>query len=130
MNEANRLLNILQVAVPNDTALTVQSEIKILEVLGIVKDPQLISAMNLVSSLVPPSTPATLKGLIQILGSLMRMSNKAKAAHHESVSSVLSKLDSVPDYSLTFGSFLSVCQSLIASDGKASESNREKTKSR
>src|SRR6516164_1612672 len=108
MNEANRLLNILQVAVPNDTALTVQSEIKILEVLGIVKDPQLISAMNLVSSLVPPSTPATLKGLIQILGSLMRMSNKAKAAHHESVSSVLSKLDSVPDYSLTFGSFLSI----------------------
>jgi hypothetical protein len=130
MNEANRLLNILQVALPNDTALTVQSEIKILEVLGIVKDPQLISAMNLVSSLVPPSTPATLKGLIQILGSLMRMSNKAKAAHHESVSSVLSKLDSVPDYSLTFGSFLSVCQSLIASDGKARENNREKTKSR
>ena len=130
MNEANRLLNILQVSVPNDTALTVQSEIKILEVLGIVKDPQLISAMNLVSSLVPPSTPATLKGLIQILGSLMRMSNKAKAAHHESVSSVLSKLDSVPDYSLTFGSFLSVCQSLIASDGKARENNREKTKSR
>jgi hypothetical protein len=130
MNEANRLLNILQVAVPNDTALTVQSEIKILEVLGIVKDPQLISAMNLVSSLVPPSTPATLKGLIQILGSLMRMSNKAKAAHHESVSSVLSKLDSVPDYSLTFGSFLSICRSLIASDGKASESSREKTKSR
>jgi hypothetical protein len=125
MDETKKLLNILQVTVPGDTALTIQSELRILEVLGIVKDPQLIAAMNLVSALVPPSTPATLKGLIQILGSLMRMSSKAKAAHHQSISSVLSKLESTPDFSFTFGTFLSVCQTLIST----SKAHRGKQKS-
>ena len=44
---------------------------------------------ELLSTLVPPSTPATLKGLVQILGGLMRMSNKATASHHDSITSIL-----------------------------------------
>ena len=62
MNEGTKILDILQVIIPGDTPLTVSSEVKILEILGMVKDPQLIRAMQLVSALVPPATPATLKG--------------------------------------------------------------------
>jgi hypothetical protein len=119
MNEGTKLLDILQVAVPTDTPLTVASEIKILEILGIVKTPQLISAMGLVSTLVPASTPATLKGLVQLLGGLMRMSGKATAAHHKSITTILAQLDTIPDSNLTFGTFLSVCQTLTESSGKA-----------
>ena len=117
INEGTKILSILQVAIPTNTPLTVQSEIKILEIIGIVRDPQLITAMNLASALVPPSTPATLKGLMQILGNLMRISSRAKASHRESVSSILSKLDNLPDVTLTFGTFLSVCQNLLEASG-------------
>ena len=120
MNEGTKLLDILQVAVPADTPLTVSSEVKILELLGIVKNPQLITAMQLVSALVPPSTPATLKGLVQMLGGLMRMSSKATASHHQSITSIFSQLDAVPDTNLTFGTFLTICETLIELSGKAS----------
>jgi|ERR1035438_1423454 hypothetical protein len=112
MNENTKILAILQVATPTNAPLTVASEIKILELLGIVKDPQLVKALHLVSALVPPSTPATLKGLVQLLAGLMRMSSKATAAHHKSISAILAQLNGVPDTNLTFGAFLSICQTL------------------
>ncbi len=118
MNEGTKILDILQVAIPADTPLTVSSEIKVLELVGIVKSPQLIKAMEMVSALIPASTPATLKGLVQLLGSLMRMSTKATAAHHQSITSILSQLDLVPDTALTFGTFFSICQTLIESSTK------------
>ena len=118
MNEAMRILDILQVAVPAGTPLTVASEIKVLELLGIVKNPQLVKAMQVVTSLVPASTPATLKGLVQLLGGLMRMSTKATASHHQSINAILSQLDLVPDTALTFGTFLAVCQTLLESSTK------------
>jgi hypothetical protein len=126
MNEQTRDLYMLQVAVPANTPLTVGAEIKVLELLGIVKDPQLITSMQLASALVPPSTPATLKGLVQLLGNLMRMSRKAKSSHHRSIATILSRLDAFPDSNLTFGTFLSVCQKLIESSGKTHEVHYEK----
>ena len=126
MNEGTKILDILQVTIPTDTPLTVLSEVKILEILGMVKDPQLIKAMQLVSALVPPATPATLKGLVQMLGGLMRMSSKATASHHKSVAAILSQLDAVPDTNLTFGMFLSICQTLMESSSKTHAVNHEK----
>ena len=126
MNEGTKLLDILQVAIPADTPLTVSSEVKILELLGIVKDPHLIKAMQLVSALVPQSTPATLKGLVQLLAGLMRMSSKATASHHQSITAILAQLDAIPDANLTFGTFLSVCQTLIESSTKTHTVHHER----
>ena len=125
MSEGTKILDILEVATPTDTPLTFSSEVKILEMLGIVKDPRLIRVMQLVSALVPPSTPATLKGLVQLLCSLMQMSSKAKASHHQSITKILSELDAIPDANLTFGTFLSVCRTLIESSGKTHEPKPE-----
>jgi hypothetical protein len=126
MNEGTKLLDILQVAIPADTPLTISAEVKILELIGIVKQPQLLTAMQLVSALVPPSTPATLRGLVQMLGSLMRMSTKATVSHHRSISAIMSQLDAIPDTSLTFGTFLSVCQTLVESSSKTHTVDHEK----
>lgn len=117
---------MLQVAVPGNTPVTVSSEIKILELLGIVKEPELIRAMQLASAVAPSSTPATLKGLVQLLGGLMRMSPKATASHHESITTILSRLDAYPDFYLTFDTFLPVCQKLMESFGTMDRANREK----
>jgi hypothetical protein len=130
MNDATKTLGILQVAIPADTPLTVSSEITILEVLGIVKDPQMISVMQMVSALVPPSTPATLKGLVQMLGTLMRMSSKATTAHHKSITKIQSELDAIEETDLTFGTFLSVCQTLIESPAKAPAVRRKKRRAK
>jgi hypothetical protein len=69
--------------------------------------------MQMAASLVPASTPATLKGLLQMLGGLMHMSDKAKPTHHRSIEAILAQLDAVPDETLTFGPFLAVCQTLM-----------------
>jgi hypothetical protein len=69
MDEEKIILTLLQVAVPTNTLLTVSAEVKILEILGIVSNPELVDAMNLSLALVPsPSTTsATMKGLAQAL---------------------------------------------------------------
>jgi hypothetical protein len=113
-----KILDILQVAVPASTPLTVTSEIKMLELLGVVKDPQLVNAMQLVSSLTPTTAQATLKGLVQLLSSLMRMSGKATSAHHQTINTVLTELEAIPDTTLTFGTFLAICQSLLEASGR------------
>src|SRR5215470_6993391 len=117
MSEMTKIVDLLQTVVPAEVPLTVQSEVRVLEVLRIVKDPQLVTVMNLVAELVPPSTPATLKGLVKLLGALMRISGKAKSSHHDSITSVLTKLDATPDVNLTFGTFLSICQTLTSEKG-------------
>jgi hypothetical protein len=119
MNERTKLLDILAVAVPTDTPVTVSSEVKILEILGIVSNPQLVAAMQLVTTILPPSTPATVKGLIQLLGGLMKMNNKATSAHHKTITSLLVQLNGIPDTPLTFGTFLPICQMLIESSAKS-----------
>jgi len=118
MNEVTKILDILEVTVAADTALTVPAQIKILEMLGIVKSPQSVQAMGLVAALVPATTPATLYGLVQLLAGLMQMSSKAKASHHKSVNAILAKMATIPDANLTFGTFLPICRTLLASAGK------------
>jgi hypothetical protein len=125
MSESTKMLSILQAATPADAPLTVSYEVKVLEILGIVKEPELVGAMQLAAALLPPSTPATLKGLVQMLGALMHMSKKATAAHHDSISTILSRLESLPDINLTFGSFLSVCQKLLEASSKSDDRKRK-----
>ena len=125
-DEATKTLYMLQVAVPGNTPLTVASEIKTLELLGIVKDPELIKAMQLASAVAPSSTPATLKGLVQLLAGLLRMSKKSTASHHQSITTILSRLDAYPYVNLTFETFLFVCQKLMESSGKTPSTPHEK----
>ena len=120
ISETNTLA-LLQVAVPPGTPLTVSAEVKILEFLGIVSNPELVKAMNLSSLLVPPATPATIKGLVQLLSGLMRMNPKSTKTDQDRLNKVASSLANVPDAALTFGTFLPICESLL----KASHKRRD-----
>jgi len=118
MNERFKMLEILAVAVPTDTPVTVSSEVKILEFLDIVSNPQLVAAMQLATTMLPPSTPATVKGLLQLLGGLMKMNDKATSSHQKTITGLLVQLEGMPDATLTFGTFLPICKMLIESSGK------------
>jgi hypothetical protein len=118
MREETTILTVLQVAVPSDTPLTVSAEVKILEILGIVSNPELVKAMNLSSALVPPATPATMKGLVQLLSGLIRMNPKSSKTHHDTLSKLVASLTNVPDVALTFGTFLPICESLLKASHK------------
>jgi|RhiMetdeSRZDD1v2_1073273.scaffolds.fasta_scaffold2917076_2 hypothetical protein len=113
MRDEKTILTLLQVAVPVDTLLTVSAEVKILEILGIVSNPELIKAMNLSMSLLPSSTPATAKGLVQLLNGLIRMNPKSNKTHHAALDKLVASLASAPDVVLTFGTFLPICESLL-----------------
>jgi hypothetical protein len=115
MSEEETILTLLQVAVPANTLLTVSAEVKILEILGIVSNPELVKAMNLSLSLMPsPSTTsATMKGLVQLLSALIRMNPKSDKTHHASLDKLVASLATTPDLALTFGMFLPICESLI-----------------
>lgn len=121
MDTPEKLLAILQIAVPSDTPLTVASEVQILELLGIVKSPELVKAMKLASTLVPGSAPATLKGFLALYQQLMRHSPKVGLEHHHHMDSILTSLAAVPDEQLTFGSFLQICQTLMSSSDGVSK---------
>jgi hypothetical protein len=113
MRDKATILSLLQIAVPANTLLTVPAEVKILEILGIVSNPDLVKAMNLSLSLIPPTTPATMKGLVQLLNSLVRMNPKSTRTHHSSLDNLMASLASSPDTPLTFGTFLPICDSLL-----------------
>ncbi len=113
MREEIKILTLLQVTVPSSTLLYVSAEVKILEILGIVSNPELVRAMNLSSSLVPPTTQATMRGLVQLLSSLIRMNPKCSKAQHASLNKLVASLTNTPDVALTFGSFLPICESLL-----------------
>src|ERR1700761_757096 len=112
MDTPEKLLAILQIAVPADTPLTVASEVQILELLGVVRSPELVKAMKLASTLVPDSAPATLKGFLALYQQLMCHSPKAGPEHHQHMNDILASLSAVPDEQLTFGTFLPICQAL------------------
>jgi len=118
MDERTKILDILAIAVPPDTPVTVSSEAKILEILGIVSNPQLVAAMQLVATMVPESTLATVQGLIQLLVGLMKINEKATSAHYVTMDSLLLQLEGMEDEELTFGTFLPICQKLIESSVK------------
>ncbi|MEP7337894.1 MAG: hypothetical protein ABI977_09120, partial [Acidobacteriota bacterium] len=112
MSEKIKILALLQSVVPSSTPVTISSEMKILEILGIVSNPELAKAMQLASALIPATTPATLKGLVQLLSSLMRMNPKTTKDHHDTLTKLLTGLANIPDVALTFGTFLPICESL------------------
>jgi hypothetical protein len=82
--------------------------------------------MQLAATLVPASTPATLKGLVGLLGGLVHISGKATAAHHQSVKTILAELDALPDVDLAFGSFLSICQTLLSAADRSQTAHSAK----
>ena len=101
------------------------SEVQIFELLHIVKNPHLVMAMKLAAALVPASTPATLKGFLQLFTRLLHLSDHAKPEHHRTMSSINSQLEGLSDENLTFGTFLMICQRLIKdSSKKTSEAHR------
>jgi hypothetical protein len=113
MNQDDRNLTLLQVVVPPETPLTVAAMIKILEILGIVSSPELLSAMQLAISLIPTSAPATLLGFVKVLSNLVKHHPKATKAHHEALSELLKTLSSAQDAPLTFGTFLALCEAML-----------------
>jgi hypothetical protein len=120
MGEEKTIFTLLQVTVPANTPLTVSAEVKILEILGIVSNPQLVKAMNLSLSLMPSptTTSATMKGLVQLLSALIRMNPKSDKTHHASLDKLVASFASTPDLALTFGTFLPICESLLTARHK------------
>jgi hypothetical protein len=115
MKEKTMLLTLLQVAVAPETVLTVSSQVKILELLGIISNPELVKAMQVTMLVIPSSTPATLKGLLTLIGGLIKMNPKSNKSHHDSVGKHLESLTTVPDAVLTYGTFLPICETLLDS---------------
>jgi hypothetical protein len=123
MREEATILTLLKVAVPASTLLTVSAEVKILESLGVVSNPELVKAMNLSLSLMPsPSTTAaTMKGLVQLLDALIRMNPKSTKTDRASLDNLVTSLAGVPDVPFTFGTFLPICESLLKARHKLHE---------
>ncbi len=113
MNENTNLLTLLQVTVAPETVLTVSSEVRILELLGIVSNPELVKAMQVTLLVVPPATQATFKGLLELLGGLIKLNPKTTKSHHDTLTKHLQSLATIPDAILTFGTFLPICETLL-----------------
>jgi hypothetical protein len=113
MNENTNLLTLLQVTVAPETVLTVSSEVRILELLGIVSNPELVKAMQVTLLVVPPATQATFKGLVELLGGLIKLNPKTTKSHHDTLTKHLQSLAAIPDAILTFGTFLPICETLL-----------------
>jgi hypothetical protein len=113
MNENTNLLTLLQVTVAPETVLTVSSEVRILELLGIVSNPELVKAMQVTLLVVPPATQATFKGLVELLGGLIKLNPKTTKSHHDTLTKHLQSLATIPDAILTFGTFLPICETLL-----------------
>ena len=124
MLQEKQILNLLQVVVPAATPLTTVSEIKILEILGIVTNPELVKAMDFAASMIPAATPATISGLLQLIGGLISINPNAKKAHHDALAQLSKSLQGQPDAVLTFGSFLTICQAMMQSAATASKTGK------
>ncbi len=116
MHEEKKFLALLQVTVPPDTVLTVNSELKILQMLGIVSNPELVHSMEIAGTLIPPATPATFHSLVVLLGNLIKKHPKATKAHHSVLADIIKNLANVPDQTLTFGTFLPICDTLMKAE--------------
>jgi hypothetical protein len=126
MFDEKKILTLLEVTVPPDTPLTVASEIKMLEILGIIDNPELTKAMNIATVMVPANTPATLHALIILLGNVIKYHPKATKEHHNEAEKVLKKFTGVPDGALTYGTFLSICEALMKAIRHKRENREEK----
>lgn len=122
MIDHKTILSLLEVAVPPATPLTVASEIKILELLGIISNPELIRGMQITSVLVPTTTQASLKGLAALLGILIKTHQASKKEDHDKLDALLKSLDNTQDAPLTFGTFLPICAVIL----QASHATRRK----
>ena len=111
--ESKMMIGLLNGLMPASTPLTVQTEIQVLELIGVVKDPELVKKMKLLTSIAPEGTPATLHGLFQLIGGLMHMSSRATHENHASIDESLSLIKDMPDVALTFGTFMAICQTLL-----------------
>jgi hypothetical protein len=111
--ESKMMIGLLNGIIPAGTPLTVQTEIQVLELIGIVKDPELVKKMKLLTSIAPPGSPATLHGLFQLIGGLMHMSSRATNENHASIDESLSMVKDMPDAALTYGTFIAICQTLL-----------------
>ncbi len=120
MVEREKVIDVLAIAIPSDTPVTVRSLVKTLEALGIVSNPRLVATMQLVTALLPASTPATVRGLLQLLGGVMKMNEKAPAAELKAINTMLAQSDLLPDAPLTFETFLPICQRLVQASEKKS----------
>jgi hypothetical protein len=118
MSDKATYLLLLEVTVPPATVVTVGSQVKILEILGIVSNQELVKTMQLTLTLVAPDTPATMKGLFQLLAGLIKLNQKSNKSHHDKLSKHLESLDTVPDAVLTFGTFLPICEALVKANHK------------
>ncbi len=118
MQENKKFLSLLQVAVPPETPVTVSAEINVLEILGIVPGPEMMTAMQIALSVVPAGTPATLYGLVGLLGNMIKTHPKATKAHQEALSKLIKSFTGVPDAPLTFATFLPICASLMKAMGE------------
>lgn len=111
--ESKMMIGLLNGIIPASTPLTVQTEIQVLELIGFVKDPELVKKMKLLTSIAPAGTPATLHGLFQLIGGLMHMSSRATSENHTSIDESLSIIKDMPDVALTYGTFIAICQTLL-----------------
>ncbi|HWF76560.1 MAG TPA: hypothetical protein VN694_05220 [Caulobacteraceae bacterium] len=121
MIDHSTLLTLLEVTVPPDTALTVPNEVKILEIVGIVANPDMIKAMNLAETLAPPATPATLQGLVHLLSGLGKMNPDTPQSSHDTLATLLQNLQKAPDVPLTFGMFLPILRSFQSAAARKPE---------
>ncbi len=123
-------LSLLEVAVPPDTALTISSEIKILEIVGIVSNPELVKSMKLVEALVPTTAPATLQGLVQLLSGLGKMNPKTPKSTHDALANLMQNLQRAPDVALTFGTFLPILRQIVDATPKRKSHEAERGRDR
>jgi hypothetical protein len=125
MTEEKKLLATLQVAVPPETPLSVVSELKILQMLGIASNHELSKAIDIAATLIPLSVQANLHGLITLLTEIVRNHPNTKQEHHDELSKLLKKMNDVPDASLTFGTFLPFCEALLKHKPQSSADNKQ-----
>ena len=114
-NETKLILDVVKHSIPAATPLTIATEMEVLEMLGIVREPKLVALITKLGKLVPTGTPATLHNLLHLLSHLMRMSERATPDHHAIINDNLAALHVIPDAALTFGTFMSICEMLLES---------------
>jgi hypothetical protein len=124
MPDPKKQLEFLMSVVPADTPVNISSELNVLESLGIVSNKDAVSAMRTASLLVPPDTPATFKSLVNMLAQLMRMNPKFTERHKSVVDDALAEAGKIDDFPLTFGTFLPICQQLMAAQRKHATGSR------
>lgn len=124
MTKARKLIEFLQGAVPAATPVTISAEVNMLEALGVVSEESGISAMRTSALLIAPDTPATFRGLMNLLTGLIRMNPKFGEENHETLDKALAEAWRVDDFQLTFGTFLPICQKLLEAKEKGEPAGR------